>query len=87
MKARVLLFARLKDLAGVSEAEVEIGEGLTAADVFRLLQGLYPGLASYDAPLAYAVNARYVSPEHPVREGDEVALIPPVSGGGTCTSR
>jgi molybdopterin converting factor subunit 1 len=81
MKARVRLFARLRELAGVAEAEVEIGEGLTAAEVFRLLQRLYPGLERYAAPLAYAVNARYVPPEHPVREGDEVAFIPPVSGG------
>ena len=56
-------------------------EGLSAADVFALLQRLYPGLQRYDAPLAYAVNARYVPPEHPVRGGDDVALIPPVSGG------
>jgi|FaiFalDrversion3_1042247.scaffolds.fasta_scaffold02782_3 molybdopterin converting factor subunit 1 len=86
MKARVRLFARLRELAGVAEAEVEIGEGLTAADLFALLQQLYPGLQRYQAPLAYAINARYVPPEHPVREGDEVALIPPVSGGGGCTS-
>lgn len=81
-KARVRLFARLSELAGTREAEVELGEGLTAADVFAFLCRRYPGMEALKGSLMYAVNGEYVSPEHPVREGDEVALIPPVSGGG-----
>jgi molybdopterin synthase catalytic subunit len=82
MRAKVRFFARLRELAGQGEAEVEIGEGLTVSELFRLLQGRYPGLARYQAPVAYAVNAEYVPAHHPVKEGDEVAFIPPVSGGG-----
>jgi molybdopterin converting factor subunit 1 len=81
-KAKVRLFARLRELAGARELEVELGEGLTAADVYALLARRYPALAGLDESLMYAVNAQYVPPDHQVRDGDEVALIPPVSGGG-----
>ncbi len=81
MKARVRLFARLSELAGTRETEVELGEGLSAGDAYRLLCRRYPGLAGYANSLMYAVNAEYVSPQHPLRDGDELALIPPVSGG------
>ncbi len=81
MKATVRLFANLSELAGTREAEVELGEGITAGDVYRLLCQRYPNLSGFDHTLMFAVNAEYVSRGHPVRDGDEVALIPPVSGG------
>ena len=77
----VRLFARLADIAGARSAEVEIGEGLTAADAYRLLAGQYPGLGALQPNVMYAVNREYVSGEHRLRAGDELALIPPVSGG------
>ncbi len=82
MKAKVRLFARLADLAGTRETEVELGEGLSAAEAFRTLCQRFPELAGHGDSLMYAVNAEYVSPDHPLRAGDELALIPPVSGGG-----
>jgi len=81
MKAKVRLFARLAELAGTREAEVELGEGLTAGDVYALLCRQYPRLSGLEDVLRYAVNGEYVLPEHPIGEGDEVALIQPVSGG------
>ena len=81
MKATVRLFARFSELAGVRETEVELGEGLNAGDVYALLCARYPALSGFGDSLMFAVNAEYVTPEHPVREGDDVALIPPVSGG------
>ncbi len=81
MKARVRLFARLSELAGRREIEVELGEGLSAGEAYRLLCSQYPNLADYADSVMYAVNAEYVSPEYPLRDGDELALIPPVSGG------
>ncbi len=79
--AKIRLFARLADLAGTREAEVELGEGLTAAGVFDVLMQRYPSLTGFDAIVRFAVNSEYVPASHPVRDGDEVALIPPVSGG------
>ena len=81
MKAKVRLFASLSELAGTREAEVELGEGLTAGDVYTLLCGRFPQLAGFGDVLRYAVNGEYVTAVHPVGENDEVALIPPVSGG------
>ena len=81
MKAKVRLFARLADLAGARETELELGEGLKVAEAFELLCRRFPEMAVLAGSLMYAVNAEYVSPDHPLREGDELALIPPVSGG------
>ncbi len=80
-KARVRLFARLSELAGTRETEVELGEGLTAGDAYALLCRRFPALAGLERSLMFAVNAEYVTPDHPLRDGDELALIPPVSGG------
>ncbi len=81
MKAKVRLFARLSELAGTREVEMEVGEGLAAGDVYTLLCRRYPQLSGLGEILRYAVNGEYVPREHPVGEGDEVALIQPVSGG------
>ena len=82
MKAKVRLFARLAELAGTRETEVELGEGLSVAEAFDALCRRFPEMADLAGSLMYAVNAEYVSPDHPLRAGDELALIPPVSGGG-----
>ena len=81
MKAKVRLFARLSELARTRETEVELGEGLTAAEVYELLCRDYPKLTGLGEILRYAVNGEYVTAVHPVGGDDEVALIPPVSGG------
>jgi molybdopterin converting factor subunit 1 len=81
MKAKVRLFARLSELAGTRVAEVEVGEGLTAEEVYRALCVEYSSLAGLNGSVRFAVNGEYVEPGHPVGEGDEVAVIPPVSGG------
>ena len=78
---KVRLFARLGDVAGTRETEVELGEGLRAVDVYHALCKRYPQMAGLNGSLMYAVNAEYVDAETPLRDGDELALIPPVSGG------
>jgi molybdopterin converting factor subunit 1 len=81
MKAKVRLFARLSELAGTRVAEVEVGEGMAVEDVYRVLCVKYPSLSGLNGSVRYAVNGEYAEPGHPGGEGDEVALIPPVSGG------
>lgn len=80
-KVRVRLFARLADVAGMRATEVDLGEGLTAGDAYRLLCNTYPAMEGLEGSLMYAVNAEYVSADKPLQDGDELALIPPVSGG------
>lgn len=77
MVVRVRLFAGLRERAGVAEREVELPDGATAADVWTAL----PELGAPPNGILYARNKEYVDAASPLREGDELALIPPVSGG------
>lgn len=78
----VRLFARLAELTGLRETTVEVGEGLTAADAYAVLAREHPSIAGFASSVTYARNQEYVSPDTPLAPGDELALIPPVSGGG-----
>lgn len=84
---KVRLFARLSDLAGIRETEIELAKEGTVTDVFRMLCSRYPELSDYKERLMFAVNAEYVDSSFTLKGGEEVALIPPVSGGdrvGSC---
>lgn len=76
MKVAVRLFAALRERAGAREAAVELDDGASVDDVWPAL-----GLGEEPAGLVYAVNRSYVGRGTPLADGDEVALIPPVSGG------
>ena len=77
----VRLFARLAELAGKRKLTLDIGSGMTAADAFGAIARDYPKMAGLGGRLMYARNQEYVSPDTPLKAGDELALIPPVSGG------
>ena len=79
MTVRVLLFAYLRERCGVRETTMELPEGATVDDVWRGLVTRYTGLPA-EAP-RFAVNRLYVDKGHPLQHNDELALIPPVSGG------
>jgi molybdopterin synthase catalytic subunit len=78
----VRLFAGLAELAGVRQTIVDLGEGLTAGDVYAVLATRHPGIAGFAGSVMFARNQEYVPAETPLAPGDELALIPPVSGGG-----
>lgn len=80
-KVSVLLFARLADIAGTRKTEIETGEGLRVSDVLPILESSYPGMMGMSAVLRYAVNREFVPEDQVLHDGDEIALIPPVSGG------
>lgn len=81
MKARVKFFAALREMMGTRELSLEVADGQTVGDLYRELCARFPRLGDYGTTLLYSVNAEYVPPEHALRDGDEVAFIPPVSGG------
>jgi len=81
MRVTVRLFARLRDLAGAGELTREVPPAATAAAVWRSLVDEFPELAEYEQSISVAVNADYARMAAPVAEGDEVAFLPPVSGG------
>ena len=82
MRVTVRFFALYRERAGAAEAEIDLPEGATAEELLARLRGIYPGLPSSNSVLI-AVNSEYVDPADPLHEGDEVAFIPPVSGGQT----
>lgn len=79
MTVRVLFFAYLRERCGVREVAVELPDGASVEDLWRRL------VARFDAlppdPPRFAVNRLYVDKGHPLHDNDELALIPPVSGG------
>lgn len=83
MRIKVRLFAVYREQAGAGELSLEVPEGSTPADVFARLQEGHPRLRPISSPLGVAVNMDYQDPGTPLREGDEVAFIPPVSGGAS----
>jgi len=81
MKVRVLFFGMLKDLAGKSSEELDLPEGARVRDLLaRYATGSLPMMRAMGS-LAAAVNQEYAAPETRLNDGDEVALLPPVSGG------
>ena len=82
MKVHVRLFAGLHDLLGQREIALELAEGATISQLQERLSQEYPVVTPFLPTLICAVDDEYVPSEHTLREGDEVALIPPVSGGG-----
>ncbi len=81
MTIRLLLFAALRDIVGTDELTLEIDEGATPAALWSTLRSRHERLAAYVAPPMVAVNQSYADPSTALRDGDEVAFIPPVSGG------
>lgn len=81
MRVTVRLFARLRDLTGAAEFERDVSPGSTAGSIWRELVGEYPVLSGYERSISVAVNADYARMDRPVADGDEVAFLPPVSGG------
>jgi molybdopterin converting factor subunit 1 len=81
MRVRVLFFASVRELSGCRESEWEVPEQTTVGDLRRELVARYPALAALQRVLAVAVNAEYAADSTVLQPGDEVAFIPPVSGG------
>jgi len=81
MRITIRLFARLRDLAGAGTLTREVPEGARVETVWQALVQEFPAMARSRASLAAAVNADYATFATPVTEGDEVAFLPPVSGG------
>ncbi len=81
MRVTIRLFARLRDLAGSGELTREIPAPATVQTVWRSLTSEIPSLGEYERTLSVAINAEYSRMAAAVKDGDEVAFLPPVSGG------
>jgi len=81
MNVRVRLFAVQRELAGAREVALALGDGATVADAWDGLVALHPGLAPGRESVRFARNGKYADATTPLADGDEIAMIPPVSGG------
>ncbi len=83
MRVTIRLFARLRELAGAAEFVRDLPAGATVRTAWEELVAEFPSLGAYTGSISSAVNAEYAKPETPLASGDEVAFLPPVSGGAT----
>ncbi len=81
MRVTIRLFARLRDIAGSGELTRDAPAGASVGSVWSSLVAEYPELAAYERSISCAVNADYSRFTAAVAEGDEIAFLPPVSGG------
>jgi molybdopterin converting factor subunit 1 len=81
MKIEIRFFASTREKARMTETEREVPEGATVADLWCRLCEEFPDLEELSPSISFAVNREYAEREQRLEDGDEVALIPPVSGG------
>jgi molybdopterin converting factor subunit 1 len=80
MELNIQAFGIAKEIVGGSEVQLQVNEKITAAELKKLLERRYQELSKLSSFLL-AVNDEYAEPEAVVKAGDEIAIIPPVSGG------
>ena len=81
VNVKVLFFGAARDVVQLSAVEVTLPSSLRASDAFEQILETYPGLRRFGKSLLFAVNQEYAPENHLIREGDELAVFPPVSGG------
>jgi len=82
MRVRVLFFGRLKEIVGRAEDDAELTDGARLEDLFARYGERYPELAGFRGSVVGSVNQVFADWRSPLAAGDEVAFLPPVSGGG-----
>ena len=81
MRVHVLFFGRLKEIVGSAEDHAEVSEGARVEDLFARYGNRFPELARYRSSVVASVNQEFAEWRAPLASGDEVAFLPPVSGG------
>ena len=81
MRVNIRVFARLRDIVGAAELDRDVPTGTTAQRICDYLVEEFPDISTYTGSISTAVNAEYAKMETVLDDGDEVAFLPPVSGG------
>ena len=82
MRVKLLLFAGCREAVGSKELEMELPENVaTVGEAMEVVLSRFPQLRGLSGSVAIAVNAEYVAEDASIADGDELAIIPPVSGG------
>jgi len=81
MRIRVLFFGQLKEITGVTQEDTELSDGARVDDLFERYGRRFPKLSEFRGSIATSVNQEYADWRRTLASGDEVAFLPPVSGG------
>jgi len=81
MKVRAEFYSRLKEIIEVPALEMALPENATVNDLFEQLKESYPKLRDFEKSMLFGVGVEFVDRNHPLNEGDTVAIMPPVQGG------
>lgn len=81
VKVRVAYFARARECAGTAEEELELTPPVSVLQLFSRVMAIHPSLAEIKQVLRPLVNGKWVAEETELKDGDRVALLPPVGGG------
>jgi len=81
MKIRIKLFAAARELSEGGDLELEVANGIVVRDMKIQISGNHPGLSELILRSAVSINREFATDESVIHENDEIALIPPVSGG------
>lgn len=80
IRIKVVAYGIARDIIGGKEMALSLAEGISASETMSILKKQFPALDQLSS-LQLAINEEYVADIHPIKEGDELVLIPPVSGG------
>jgi len=78
---KVLFFGRLRELSGITEEFANVSNGATLDDLFAAYANRFPALARFRNSLVASCNQEFAAWDTPIAKGDEIAFLPPVSGG------
>lgn len=81
MRVKVLYFANFRDHVGGKEEEIELTDGATVSDLFSKIEETHPSLSEGLPTAVVAVNREFAFADESIKDGDEIAIFPPVSGG------
>jgi molybdopterin converting factor small subunit len=81
MKVRAEFYSRLKEIVGVATLEIGLAENATVQDLVQRLFSEYPKLRDFQNSMLFGIGVDFVDKGHSLREGDVIAVMPPVQGG------
>jgi molybdopterin converting factor small subunit len=81
MKLHVQFFSRLRELAGVSEMDLEVREGAKISELLELLYSETPAMRDWDKSILVAAGVEFVGRGYVPKQDDQISIMPPVQGG------
>jgi len=81
MNVHVQFFSRLRELAGVSEMEIDVRKDATIADLLEILYSRTPALRDWDKSILVAAGVEFVGRDYILQSDDRISIMPPVQGG------